>query len=526
MLFLFPVVMMVGMVLGYRMRDTLLRRNETLERVIDLVNEKYVDTVKTRQLYIDAAFGILKSLDPHTVYIPAEELQTINEDLEGEFSGIGIEFSIVRDTVEVTSVVDEGPADQAGMEIGDQLIRVEDSLIAGRDIESDDVVRMLKGKQDSRVTVTVRRSGGALAKLSLTRDIIPIYSIDASIMLDDATGYIKINRFSATTHDEFAAALKKLITKGAQQLVIDLRGNPGGYIDAATGIADELLDSNKLIVYTSGVHSPKKEYKARTTGLFEKGKVAVLVDESSASASEILAGAIQDWDRGVIIGRRTFGKGLVQEQYDLPDGAALRLTVARYYTPSGRCIQRSFADGRDAYEQDYEKRLDPASLCREDTAANGDTVAYHTSSNRLVYGGGGIKPDVHVPYDTSLVTGALLDIVYSEELKTAIWDYFIRNKGNFKYRNIADFNETFNAQEQVTGSYLQMLKPGDRGGVLAELSKPFTRDFFRTQIKAQLARFLFRDNGYYTISLKQDDVVLKALKVLNSDGYLAVINRK
>lgn len=523
LLFLLPIVLIVGMVFGFRLRDSLLKRNEALERIVDLVNAKYVDTVSSSKLYNDAAEGLLKSLDPHTVYIPPDDLQGINDDLDGGFSGIGVEFSILRDTIEVTSVVENGPAGKAGIGVGDQFIKVDDSIVAGTHTGSDRIVRLLKGRQNSSVYLTVRRPAGDVKQVTLTRDIIPIHSVEASLMLDEMTGYIKITRFSATTYSEFSTALKKLKDAGATQLIIDLRDNPGGYIDAATSIADDLLDSNKLIVYTKGIRSPKTEYRAGEKGLFETGKLAILVDEGAASASEILAGAIQDWDRGLIIGRRTFGKGLVQEQYDLPNGGALRLTVAKYYTPSGRCIQRSFANGRDAYEEDYEKRFETGALTTEDTTDPGDAKVYYTHKKRVVYGGGGIKPDIYVPYDTSLLSGSLLDMIYSDELKTAILDYFIRNKEHLKYKSISDFNHSFNEQEKVAGNYLAMYSPDLRGDVQKELSKPFSNDYFRTQIKAQLARFLFHDNGYYSISLKKDDAVNKALASFNTPRYSAIV---
>ncbi len=532
----FSLVLIFGMVLGFNLRDTLrskrdlttiIQRNDRLEELIDIISEKYADTLNSDQLYKDAVAGILKSLDPHTVYIPADELQGVNDDLEGGFSGIGVEFSIVRDTIEVVSVLEGGPASKAGLEVGDQLIKVEDSIVAGVKITSDHIVEMLKGTKASKVYVTVKHgSEGMMKHVGIVRDIIPIYSVEASIMVDSVTGFIKINSFSATTYNEFAKALKKLKSQGAKQLIIDLRDNPGGYIDAATNIADELLEGEKMLVYTQGVRSPKTEYKASKQGAFETGKVAVLMNESSASASEILAGAIQDWDRGIIVGRRSFGKGLVQEQYDLPDGSAIRLTVAKYYTPSGRCIQRSFAQGKEAYREEYEKRFEPGALSGSDSLAATDTVPYYTSTHRTVYAGGGIKPDVFVPYDTSRLSAAVLAILYSQELKTVIWDYFIQNREKLRYKNVRDFSQSFSTPDQLTGNYIASLSPDLRKAVIKELSKPATDGYFRLQVKAQLARFLFHDNGYYTISVKQDDMVNRALEVMNSEGYSKTINGK
>ena len=533
---LFSIVLATGMVFGFNMRDTLrnkrdittvIERNDRLEEIIDLINSKYVDSVNSNLLYKDAVNGILNPLDPHTIYIPAEELQGVNDDLEGGFSGIGVEFSIIRDTIRVTSVIENGPAGRAGVEIGDQLIKVGDSVVAGTAINSERIVHLLKGKQHSSVFVTLKRISNGLPKeVSITRDIVPIYSVDASLMLDSVTGFIKVNRFSATTYEEFSTNLKKLLAVGAKQLILDLRDNPGGYLDAATSICDDFLDDKKLIVYTKGIHTLKAEFRANgDKGLFEKGKLVVLVDESSASASEIVAGAVQDWDRGVIMGRRTFGKGLVQEQYSLPDGAALRLTTAKYYTPSGRCIQRSFAKGRDAYLLDYEKRFETGELTGKDTLALTDTTRFFTYKNRVVYGGGGIKPDVFVPYDTAKLSQPVLNMIYSQELKTATWDYFIRNKAKMKYKNIVDFNESFAAEDQIVNTYLGMLKPADRVAANKVMANRVSADYFRLQVKAQIARFLFRDNGYYGIILRDDEVVQKALGVLGSAQYSKILGQ-
>lgn len=523
------------MVLGFNLRDslrskrditTVIMRNDRLEEMINLIREKYVDTVNNNDLYKDAISGILQSLDPHTVYIPAEDLESINEDLDGGFSGIGVEFSIVRDTIEVTSVVENGPANRAGVEIGDQLLKVGDSLVAGINITSARIIKMLKGKQSSNVSVTLKNPlTDSIKQFPITRDIIPTYSVEASIMVDNITGLIKINRFSATTYKEFKSALYKLQQLGAGRLIIDLRDNPGGYLDAATSIADDLLDERKLIVYTKGVHTPKKEYKSGESGLFERGKLAILVDESSASASEVLAGAVQDWDRGIIIGRRTFGKGLVQQQYEMPDGSALRLTIAKYYTPSGRSIQRSFDKGRDAYIEDYEKRFESGELTGNNVTSATDTAPFYTAGHRIVYGGGGITPDVYVPYDTSRLSPSLMTVIFSQELKTAIWDYFIRNRKSLKYKSITDFSNSFDPAV-VGNNYFALLPPHIRKGTMKELAKPANDSFFKLQIKAQLARFLFHDNGYYAISFKDDNVVNKALEIMNSNKYSELISRK
>jgi len=526
---LFSLVLVFGMVIGFNLRDslrnkrditTVIQRNDRLEELIGLINEKYVDTVNTNALYKDAVTGILDPLDPHTIYIPADELQDVNEGLEGGFSGIGVEFSIIRDTVEVTSVVDKGPAAAAGLITGDQIVKVEDSTVAGNGITSERIVRLLRGNRNSSVNVTIKQiSDGRLAKVTITRDQVPLYSVDANLMLDDRTGYIKINRFSATTYDEFTKALAQLKQLGAKQMIVDLRDNPGGYLDAATSMSDDFLDDNKLIVYTKGRNSPRYEYKSSDKGAFENGKLAVLVDESSASASEVFAGSIQDWDRGVIIGRRTYGKGLVQEQYEMPDGSALRLTTARYYTPSGRSIQRSFAGGKEAYHEDFEKRFESGELTGNESFIPADTTRFYTAGKRTVYGGGGIRPDIYVPYDTSRWSTPLSKIAYSEEMRTAIWDYFIRNRKTLKFNGIRDFVKQFNSASQIVNDYLAMLNPADKKVIEKHLEVPEHEQYLHTQVKAELAKYLFKDNGYYSVKLKDDNVVNKALAVLNSDRY-------
>jgi len=532
----FSLVLIFGMVLGFNLRDslrnkrdiaTVIQRNDRLEEIIGLIKEKYVDTVNTNLLYRDAVSGILGPLDPHTVYIPAEELQDVNDGLDGGFSGIGIEFSILRDTIEVTSVVEKGPAAYAGVVTGDQIVKVGDSLVAGNGITSERIMQLLRGRQNSVANVTVKKvTDGKLEQVSIKRDIIPIYSVDAALMLDDKTGYIKINRFSATTYEEFSKALTQLKKEGASQMVVDLRDNPGGYLDAATSISDDFLNDDKLIVYTRGRNSERIEYTAKEKGSFEQGRLAILVDESSASASEILAGAIQDWDRGIIIGRRTYGKGLVQEQYEMPDGAALRLTTAKYYTPSGRSIQRSFANGKDAYHQDFEKRLEEGELTGKEAISPADTTPYYTANKRIVYGGGGIKPDIYVPYDTSRWSTPLVNMAFSEEMKTAIWDYFIQNRKALNFKNITDFTKSFKGEGQVINNYLAMMPANERKAVLQYFTPPANQQYFGMQIKAQLARYLFRDNGYYSIKLKDDNVVNKALTVLNGPQYPKILTNK
>ena len=521
------------MSLGFSLRDslrnkrdvnTVIQRSDRLEEIIDLVSEKYVDSINSNKLYKDAITGILRSLDPHTVYIPSEDLQTVTAELEGSFTGIGVEYSVVRDTIEVTAVVENGPASLAGVEIGDQLIKVGDSLVAGVSISTNRLQHLLRGKQKTDVGITLKRPfKPALKEVTITRDLVPVHSVETGIMLDAHTAFIKLNRFSATTAKEFEETFKKLREQGATQLILDLRDNPGGYLEQATSLADQFLDDRKLIVFTNGLHTNKKEYFASQKGLFEEGRLVLLVDEGSASASEILSAAVQDWDRGVLIGRRTFGKGLVQQPYEMDDGSELRLTIAKYYTPSGRCIQRSFANGRDAYKANYERRFEDGEFTGNDTAAMADSTPFYTSNKRLVFGGGGVKPDVYVPYDTVTQSSQMVNILYSQKFRVATWDYFVQNKENYKFTDIADFDKRFKEEEEVVKAYAATLSAKGSGNLYVLLNKKQNRAYIYNHIKAQIARYLFRENGYYSISLKEDEVVNKALSLINSPKYLKLI---
>ncbi|HEY9178822.1 MAG TPA: S41 family peptidase [Flavipsychrobacter sp.] len=529
------VILVVGMAIGFNLRDslrnkrditTIIQRNDRLEQIIDLVSARYVDSVNTNVLYEDAVEGIIRHLDPHTVYIPADRLQRVNEELEGSFFGIGVEFAITQDTIQITSVIENGPAEAAGIQIGDKLIKVGDSVVAGTNITSERIIKMLKGKQFSKVFLTMMDPVSSdLRTISIKRDEIPRYSIEAAVMLDSVTGIIKINRFSESTFDEFEQKLQLLKGKGMQNLVLDLRQNSGGYLEPAKQIADEFLSGDKLIVSTKGINSVARQYIAGREGNFEEGKLVILVDEQSASASEIIAGAVQDWDRGVIIGRRTYGKGLVQDQFDLGDGSALRLTIARYYTPSGRSIQRSFAKGREAYSHDLVTRYEKGELTGNDSAYMADTTKYYTANQRVVYGGGGINPDVYVPYDTASISTAMLDLVFSDRVKTTVWNYYFKNRSKLKnFATIQQFEKGFKG-EVLLKEYLAGLDRPTGKVVEMLLKNEDNKRFFSRQMKAVLARMLYRDDGYYSIIYKDDDMVEKALQLMDDASYNALISR-
>src|SRR4030095_10619993 len=360
---MFSIVMIVGMVIGFNLRENTMTNNffklprrTPLQEVLDLVRLKYVDAINTDTLADDAIEEMLTHLDPHSIYIPASKLQEVNEDLQGNFEGIGVEFQIIDDTVHVTSVLPEGPSDVAGLQAGDQFLKVGDSLVAGNKINPDRIKKLLRGPGTSQVKLAMLRNHEQKV-FTVRRGTIPLPSLDAAYMLDQGVGYIKLNKFAETTYEEFMQSLENLKKNKLKQLILDLRGNGGGILQEAVQIADEFLDDQKLIVYTQGNKIPKETYNAKPEGLFENGKLIVLVDELSASASEVLAGSLQDWDRATIVGRRSFGKGLVQEQYQLSDASALRLTVARYYTPLGRSIQKPYNNGLDEYNKELFERF-------------------------------------------------------------------------------------------------------------------------------------------------------------------------
>lgn len=485
---------------------------DKIEDIISFVKLKYVDTVNTDQLTDNAIEKMLSTLDPHSVYIPKKDLESTNESLEGNFEGVGIEFFLVQDTITVVSAISGGPSELVGIRAGDRIIKIEDTTVAGIKIKNEDVIHKLRGQGGTTVHVSILRSGEkALKVFSIKRDKIPLYSIDAGYMIDGQTGYIKINRFSATTYKEFRKKLKELKEKGMTKLVIDLRQNPGGYLNAATEIADELLDDSKMIVYTKGKSVEKMEYKSQRPGEFENGKLTVLIDQGSASASEILSGALQDWDRGTIIGRTSFGKGLVQEQYELPDGSALRLTVARYYTPSGRCIQRSYKNGSEEYYNEISDRYKKGEFMHEDSSMIRDTTVYKTSKGRIVYGGGGIKPDIFVPLDTTE------DFDYLYKVRVAIPEFIYKHYSADpamldKYPSLEAYNKGFTVSPELMGQFKSTLSKDSAKLDEKRFAKLGTK--IDQLIKAYLAKQKWQTDGFYYILNQDDKVVAKALDVM------------
>ena len=522
---LLSLCMVAGMFIGYRIKENMpdngiffVEKEKPVTQVLDLIKRKYVDKENIDSLGNLAIQTVLSKLDPHSVYLPAQELKAVNEDLEGQFFGIGIEFNIINDTVNVVNILPRGPSEKAGLLIGDQLINVGDSLVAGTNITSQRLRKLIEGDAGQPVTVTVFRNG-TLKSLNIVRGPVPLYSLDAAYMITDTVGYIRLNKFSETTYQEFMNSLLSLQKQGMKSLILDLRDNGGGILTQATNIADEFLDGNKLITYTEGAHSPRKEYRCQKEGAFEKGKLIVLVNEGTASASEILSGALQDWERATIVGRRTFGKGLVQEQYQLNNGAGLRLTVARYYTPLGRSIQKSYKDGIEAYDQDLIDRFKDGEMTSADSIKHTNEKKYSTASGKILYGGGGITPDVFVPYDTTMYTKDVMHAMMFGTLTRFVYKNFLRNEKEFQqYSSPGQFEKNY----QVSDETLNELKTfGQKDSVSLNLADQKERFLLKREIKALTAREIWRTEGYYQVMNPFDATVNKALELLSS-GHMPV----
>jgi carboxyl-terminal processing protease len=486
-----------------------------VEEILRFIDARYLEEEPSDKLEDVAIEAVLKELDPHSSYISLDNIERVNESLDGNFEGIGIEFYVLEDTIYVVGVIENGPSDQAGLLKGDKIIMIDDSLVAGKSIRNPNVIDKLKGAAGSPVKVKVKRAGLTdLKEVTITRGEIPMYSVLTACMLNKNTGLIKINRFSGTTYEEFMRALEELVeNKGMQHLILDLRHNPGGYLEAATKILDQLFTARKLLVYTEGRSYRRKEYNSTGKAMFDVNKVVILIDESSASASEIVAGAIQDNDRGLVIGRRSFGKGLVQEQYKLTDGSALRLTVARYFTPSGRYIQKPYDGSEGLYGDDLRKRYESGELYSKDSIHITDSTVYRTVNGRIVHGGGGIVPDIFIPLDTSRINA------YFQSMNLLGRDYiykFLDDKRLSLVKQYPSF-ENFEANFSISDQFLEQLV------VYAE-SKELSRDNnllskykenLKIELKATIADQLYGEVAYYKTLFSVDDMVQRAISEIN-----------
>lgn len=492
-----------------------------LQIALYAVSNLYVDPTDETKLVEDAITGMLEKLDPHSTYTDPEETKEMTEPLEGNFDGIGIQFNLLTDTVYVIQVVPGGPSEKVGLMAGDRIIEVNDTVIAGVKMKTTDIMKRLRGPKGSEVRVKVKRgSEKELLDFTITRGKIPVYSIDAAYMADKNTGYIKLNRFAASSSNEFQEAMKKLEKKGMKNLILDLQGNGGGYLNIAIELADEFLSKGKLIVYTEGTKQKRQDAISTMKGDFEEGKLAILVDESSASASEILSGAVQDWDRGVIIGRRTFGKGLVQRPLPLPDGSMIRLTVARYYTPTGRCIQKPYEKGKgEDYAHDLIDRYNRGELMSADSIHFPDSMKYQTLQNkRTVYGGGGIMPDVFIPIDTTRYSDYHRDLVSKGLVNRVAMDYLDQHRKELTkaYKKPEKYKKEF----EVTDEILAHLRDLADEKKIAFKEEEYNRSLplIKLQIKALIARDLYEMGEYFYIINDVNESFQKALEIMNDEA--------
>jgi len=501
-------------------------RNDKLSTILNIIERNYVDSVNRDDLVEAAIPAVLKKLDPHSVYIPAKDLVRANESLQGNFEGIGISFNMLTDTILVIGTIPGGPSEKQGLQAGDKILYVNDSLVAGRGISDEDVMGMLKGPKGTSVSVKILRNGfNDLLSFNIVRDKIPIYSMDVAYMVNDNTGYIKINNFAVTTFDEFMKGLKELRDHGMTKLIVDLRGNSGGIMEDAVQIANQFLKQGQLIVYTMGRNQPRNDARATGKGEFEDGDLVILIDEGSASASEILAGAIQDNDRGTIIGRRSFGKGLVQEPIPFPDGSGMRLTIARYYTPTGRSIQKPYSEGFADYFDDLNSRYDRGEFEVPDSIHFSDSLKFTTPGGRTVYGGGGIMPDKFIPVDTSEISTYFIRVrpfIYQFALK-----YTEKNRDVLRKFTEAGELEKYLDKQGLLDQFMKFLASNNlRSAQPAGSKSPSvvvkpdlqglktSGRVIHTQIKAYIARNILDNKGFYPIWEQIDTTLKYAIKYL------------
>ena len=497
--------------------DTITAGQMRVDHVMKLIDGNYTESPDMDKISTEAINAMLKALDPHSVYIAAKDVERANEGLQGNFEGVGISFQIVQDTIVVQSVIDGGPSEKVGLQVGDKIVRIDNKPATGDSINNQFVFNHLRGKKGTIVYLDIIRQG-TLYNFEITRDKVPIYSVDTWFMADSTIGYIRLTRFARTSVDEFRKALKDLEKQGLESLILDLRGNTGGFLDIAYSLANEFLDRGQLIVYTEGRQSPRQNYSANGRGRFRKGQLVILIDEGSASASEIVSGAVQDWDRGTLIGRRSFGKGLVQRMFPLPDGGQVRLTTARYYTPSGRCIQRPYDNGSDAYRDDISERYKHGELVNADSIHFADSLKYKTAHGRTVYGGGGIMPDLFVPMDTMRLSDYYISLRGKGLLNSFPLNWADTHRKDPRVKTFELFlqnYDSFGLDDLLTAAAIEKGVVRDPEKEAAEPERTAHSDrYLRLMLKAQVAKDLFGIEYYYKIKKEIDDPYLRAVEYL------------
>ena len=487
------------------------------DEVMWYVGNDYVEEPNAQEIQDEAIAAMMEKLDPHSAYVPLEEFNEVNDPLLGSFDGIGVQFRLERDTIAIVSVIKGGPSEKVGLMDGDRIIYVDDTLVASKKLKNEDVMRKLKGPKGTKVRVRVLRRGvEGLLDYTITRDAIPTYSVDIAYMLDDEIGYLKLSKFSATTVSEFKKGIGELDSQGMKKLIFDLRGNTGGYLSAAVDIADEFLPRGSLIVYTEGRNRPRNYMKARRHGQLEDIPVVVLIDGESASASEIVAGALQDNDRGTIIGRRSFGKGLVQEQIMLSDQSAIRLTVARYYTPTGRCIQKPYGDSHEDYLLESYERYENGELFHPASIHFADSLKFTTPKGKTVYGGGGIMPDIYVPLVDDSTEYYFNRIVNLGLLYQYAFDYTDKHRAQLKgYKTVEAFDRSFKVTDAMFDALVRLAD--EKGIVGTEEQRQAARRETDILLKAYIARNLFDDEGFYPIYAPMDEILQRAIEELKGE---------
>ncbi len=483
-----------------------------MNEIINYIEQEYVDTVNRSQLIDKTINSLLQELDPHSYYISSNEFAEINEPLEGSFEGIGVEFTIQDDTVLIISPIAGGPSEAVGLKAGDRIVEVEGENIAGVGITNKKIMKLLKGQGGSQVRVGILRNGQAVKQYVITRGKIPLYSLDAAYMIDSITGFIKLSRFSRTTYTEFMEGALKLKQQGMKRLILDLRNNGGGYLEEAVKLADEFLEKGNTIVFTEGKARPKKYYRATTAGEFENTQIRILVDESTASASEIISGAVQDNDRGIILGRRTYGKGLVQEQSNWPDGSGLRLTIARYYTPTGRSIQKPYDHGSKNYHLEQYGRFGKLEVAI-DTLTYPDSLKFYTKNGKMVLGGGGIYPDIFVPIDTLYRTNYLIEMFYTGIIRDFALQLVDKQRDNLlkKYEDFYTFKNKYSVSSSVFNDLI--IYAQQKGIKKNQREITLSKKLIENYLKANISKYLYGNNGFYSVYNTQDEAVLKAIEV-------------
>lgn len=511
--FLLTVFLAGGIYIGYRIspgfENTKGAHNyNKIRDIIEILDKNYVDTLNADELFESTIEELLHKLDPHSAYIPKEDLLASKERMEGVFGGIGVRFFLLRDTISITNVVQGSPSMKAGLLAGDQIIKIEGKPVAGQKLSNDEIMKRLKGQPNTIVNVTILRNGKQIAK-KIIRNLIPYHSVSASYMLENGIGYVKIDEFSRTTADEFKDAVAHLQALGMKKIVLDLRNNGGGVLESAVRIVDEFLPNRKLIVTTKGKNFPKDETFSTSFGELENTPVVVIINESSASASEIVAGALQDQDRAVIVGRRSFGKGLVQQDIPLNDGSNLRLVVARYYTPTGRCIQKPYSEKYEDYMKEYYDRYESGELYSMDSVKIADSLKYYTPKGKVVYGGGGIYPDVFIPLDSMANSWFVAEIYYKGVFQAFAFDY-VRNKRT-KWSSMYEYKRNFIVSDQLINEFYSYL---DKNYNIVRDPKQDVKRL-KEILKAEIARQLWEENAYYYMNYELDKEVKKSIEILS-----------